>query len=160
MGLGQFGPYILAFQEETNAVRTCEPLGVGQQQRQRRQRPGRYHIMGTRGQLFDPGVLDRDGQAHPLGRGFEEVAFLGGGLMQGYGHLRPHRRKHQPGEPGPGTQIGQGPGALWDQRRQLSRIPEMPAPQVGQGAFGHQIMAGVPVGQQIGIGLEPGQCFT
>lgn len=160
MGLGQFRPQILALQEETNAVRTCEPLRIGQKQGQGGQGPGCYHVMGAGGQLFDPDILDRHGQAHALGGGFEEVALLGGGLMQGDGQVRPQRRQHQPREAGSGPQIGQGAGIFGDQGPQLGGIPEMPTPQVGQGASGHQIVPCVPVGQQIGIGLQPGQCFT
>ena len=160
MGFGQFRPQILAFQEQANAVRTCESVGVGKQQGQGRQGARRHHIIGVWGQLLDAGIFDRHSQAHPGGGLFEELAFLGGGLMQGDGEVRPHRRQHQAGKAGTGAQIGQAAGGFGDQGDQLGGIPEMPPPKVGQGASGHQIMPGIPVLQQIGIKLQPGQCFT
>ena len=78
-------------------------------------------------------------------------------MKQALGRLS---RQHQPGEAGAGTQVGQGAGAFREQGCQLGRIPHMPPPEVRQGAFGHQIVPGVPLRQQRGIRLQPGQCFT
>ena len=160
MGLRQFRHHILSLQEQANGVRAHQRLGVGEQQGQGRQRPGRHEVEGLGGQGLYPFVLDPNPQAHPLGGGGQEGAFLPGGFMQGHGDLWPHRREHQPGEPGPGTQIGQSPGSRRDQGPQLGGIKEMAAPKVGKGTFGHQIVALVPIGQQIGICLQPGKCFT
>ena len=160
MGLGQFGPYILALQEETNTIRTCEPLGIGKQEGQGRQGPGRHHIIRIGGQLFDPGILNGRGETHARRRGLQELAFLGGGFMQGDRKVGAHRRQNQSRETRPGAEIRQGTGACRDVRRKLGAIPEMPPPEIGQGAIGHQVMPGVPIGQEAGISLQPGQCFT
>ena len=135
-------------------------MGIVQQQGQGGERPGRHHIKGLRGHVFKPRIADLDLQAHAVGSGLQEGALLGRGFMQGDFQLRPHRRQHQTGKAGARTQIGQGQGRFRDQGCQLGAIPQMTVPKVGQGAFGHQIVPGVPVGQQIGIGLQPGQCFT
>ena len=55
---------------------------------------------------LDPGILDHHRQTHALGSGFEEVALLGGGFMERYSQVRPHRRQHQPWKAGAGPQIG------------------------------------------------------
>ena len=73
---------------------------------------------------------------------------------------QPQDRQHQTGEAGPGAQIGQGPGAGRDEGDKLGAVPEMPLPDIAQSAGGHQIMTGVPVRQDIGIGLQPRLCFT
>lgn len=160
MGFRQFRPHILSFQEQANAVRAHQRLGVGEQQGQGGQGPRRQHIERIWRQGLDPRVLDTRRQAHALGGGGQEGAFLPRGLVERNGDLGAHRRQHQPGEPGPGTQISQSPGSGRDQGFQLGGIEEMAVPKVNQGAFGHQIVAFVPVGQQVGIGLQPGQCFT
>ena len=56
--------------------------------------------------------------------------------------------------------IGQGPGSGRYLRHQLGGVPEMAVPKVGQGTFRYQVVPSVPVGQEIGIGFELGQCFT
>ena len=51
-------------------------------------------------------------------------------------------------------------GIRRQQGGELGAIPEMALPEIGQGAFGHQIVPGVPIDQQVGIGLQPCRCFT
>jgi len=116
--------------------------------------------MGFTRQVLDPGILDPHLQTHARGGGTQKGAFLGRGLVQGHRQVRPHRRQHQARETGAGTQIGQGAGLSRDQGSKLGAIPEVPPPEIGKGAAGHQIVPFIPVQQQIGIGLEPGQCFT
>ena len=160
MGFRQFRPRILSLQKQTNTVRAGERLGVGQEQGQGGQRPGRHHIEGLGRQGLDAGILDRELEAHALGGSGKEGALLSGGFMKRDGDLWPHRCQYQAGEPGTGTQISEVPGSRWDQGLQLGGIQEMAVPEIGQGAAGHQIVVLVPGDQQIGISLEPGQCFT
>src|SRR5476651_2823 len=126
--LGQFRTHILAFQEQANTVRSHEAVGIFQQLWQGSDGPGRDHVESPGRQVFHPGVLDCDREAHPLCCGLQKSAFLGGGLKQGHGEVWPHRRQDQPRKPGAGTQIGQVFGPRWDKGCQLSGIPEMPAP--------------------------------
>ena len=160
MGFGQFDPYILSLQEKTDAVRAAQSRRIGQEQGQGRQRPGRHHIIGFGGQILDPRVLYGNGQSHAFCGGAEEYAFLRGGFMQGHGDIRSHRRQHQPGKPSARPEIGQSAYSCRDKGFQLGGIQEVPLPKVGHGASGHQIVPGVPFDQQVGIGLQPRQCFT
>ena len=161
MGFRQFSPHILAFEEQANAVRACEPFGVFEELGQGGAGPGRDHIKGLNRGRFHPAIVDGDGQVHGLGRSFEESAFLGGGLEQGNGNpAAQHLRQDQPRKAGAGAHIRQGASFGGDEGGELGGIPEMPPPKVIQGASGDQIMQGIPFAQDPGIGLQPGQCFT
>jgi hypothetical protein len=153
MGFRQFSPYILTFEEQANAVWPHEILGVAQKLGQGRQSPCCHHIKVARGQVFQPGIPDGHRHRHPLCGQLEEGALLGGRLIQGDGQVRPHRRQNQAGESGPGTQIGQSASDERDLGGKLGTIPKMPLPKVGQGAFGHQIVPGIPIHQDVGISL-------
>src|SRR3569833_1989803 len=52
MGFGQFCPFILAFEEQANAVRACEPIGISQQLGQGGQGPGGDDVEGLGRQIF------------------------------------------------------------------------------------------------------------
>lgn len=160
MGFGQFSPYILSLEEQANSVRSHEAVGIFEQLGQGRAGPSRDNIKGPMGQAFHPRVFNSDVQTHALCGGTQECAFLGGGFVQGHGQLRPHGGQHQTWKTRAGTQIGQSAGVRGDHRGKLGAIPQVPMPDIGQGAFGHKVMQGIPVGQQVGIDLQPGQCFT
>ena len=98
----------------------------------------------------------------PAGGGSaQELAFLAGSLEKAHRNLAfEYRGQHQPREPGAGTEIRQCTGSFRHQGNKLCAIPEMPLPQLFDGLAGHQIVPGIPVGQDIGISLQPGQCFT
>src|SRR5215472_71290 len=71
-GFGQFRPNILAFQKEANSVRTCEPMGIIQQQGQGGKRARRHHVKGAVRQVFHPGIADFDLKAHAVCGGLQE----------------------------------------------------------------------------------------
>ena len=161
MGLRQFGHHILAFQEQANTVRACESLGIAEELGQGGTGPGRHHIKGLGRGILYPEIADDDRQSHALGGGGEEGAFLGGGFVEGHGHLAAqHFRQDQPRKAGAGAQIGQSTGLSPDQGHKLGGIPEVAVPDIVEGFGGNQVMTGIPVGQNIRIGLEMGQCFT
>src|ERR1043165_1510119 len=49
MGIRQFDPYILALQEQANAVQADKILGIGQELGEGRQSPGRHHVKSLAG---------------------------------------------------------------------------------------------------------------
>src|SRR6478752_9948832 len=65
MGFRQFNPYILTLQEQANAVRSHEILGISKQLRQGRQGSGRNHVKTAGGQIFQAGILDSHRYPHP-----------------------------------------------------------------------------------------------
>jgi len=101
------------------------------------QRPGGYHIESLWRQVFQPGIPDRYLQVNAVGGSLKKCAFFRGGLMQGHGQIGPQQGQHQPWKAGARTEVGQGPGLRRNEGRQLGRVPEMPVPKVGQGAFRH-----------------------
>src|SRR5882757_2032059 len=56
MGFRQFSPYILTFQEQANAVRPHEILGIAQELGQGRQSPRRHHIKPAVRKIFQAGI--------------------------------------------------------------------------------------------------------
>ena len=160
MGFGQFLPQILPLQEQANRARACESNCIAQQPGQRGTGPAGDDVKGLGRSVFHTGVQYPDIiQLHARRRRREEGAFLGGGFVQGHGDIRPHGRQDQPGKASAGAQISQSASSIRDQGCQLGAIPEVALPQFGQGASGHQVMAFVPVGQDVGIGLQLSQCF-
>ncbi len=129
MGFRQFSPYILAFQEKANTVRTSEMLCIGQKPRQGRTGPGGDSIKGYQRDVFHPLITDGHRKLHALCCGLEEIAFLGGRLEQSHsGSVSEHFRQNQPGEPGSGTQIRDRPGVGRDEGHQLGRIQKVAPP--------------------------------
>jgi len=128
MGFRQFDPYILTLQEQANAVRSHEILGISKQLRQGRQGSGRNHVKTAGGQVFQAGILNGHGYPHPFGRQAQEGAFLGRRFMEGYGQAWQHRSQNQAGEAGSGSQIGQAARLRGDEGGELGTIPEMPSP--------------------------------
>jgi len=136
-------------------------MRIAQQLGQGRASSGRDDFKWLGKCFFHAPVLDRDFKFHGVCGSQQEGTFLGGRFMQGDLNPVPQQfRQDQAWKTGPGPQIRQGSGIFGHQGRQLGGIPEMPPPQILQGAWRHQIVAGIPVQQQIGIALEPGQCFT
>ena len=160
MGLGQFRPHILSLQEQANTVRAGARPGIIQKPGKGGQRPGRHHVIGLVGQIFDPRVFNGDRQGHALGRGAQECGLLADALMQGDGDILAQGGQHQAGKAGARAQIRQGFCLRRDKGGQLGAVPHVPPPQLGQGAGRHQVMAGIPVGQDVGIGLQPRQCLS
>ena len=161
MGFGQFDRYILSFQEQTNTVRSHEILCIAQQLRQRRAGPGGYHVKGLGRCVFHALIAYLHRKLHPLGSSLQKSAFLGRGLKKG--DRQPLAQKlcqNQARKACTAAQIGQGMGFGWDKGGKLGAVPGMPPPDFAQGRSGNQIMPGIPVGQQVHMGLEPGQCFT
>ncbi len=157
MGFRQFAYQILSLQEQADGIRAGEFLCVAQQFIERGTGPGRHHVKHFGGQVFHPGVFNSHGQLQPRRRGLQESALLQRRLMQGDSDPVPqHFRQHQAGKPGPGTQIGQGAGFRRHQGCQLGAVPEMPPPQIVQRAVRHQIVAAVPIPEEIGVSLQPG----
>ena len=66
----------------------------------------------------------------------------------------------RPGKPGAAAEIDQALRAVGNERPQLRRIEKVAAPQIGERVAADEIDARRPSGQQLGIGLEPRQCFT
>ena len=136
-------------------------LCIGKKHRQGRTGAGGDGVERLWGGVFDPFILDGNGKLHALGGRFQEGAFLGRGFEQGHGNaVSQHFPQDKARKAGSGAQIRQGPCFQRNEGRQLGRIPEMPPPKVFQGTSRNQIMAGIPVLQQIGISFQPGQCFT
>ena len=161
MGFRQFRPHILAFQEQTNAVRACEMLCIGQQLGQGGAGPGGDDIERLRGASSIRRLRIVTGSAMRSAAAVRKAHFLAVASIEGHGDpISQHLRQDQARKAGAGAQIGQRSGFWRDEGRKLGGIPEMPPPDILQGAGGNQIMAGVPVLEQAGIGLQPGQCFT
>lgn len=161
MGFGQFFPQILTLQEQAKRARTCESMRQPQQPGQGGAGPRGNHVKAFGGRFLHPGLNHPDTKPHRRRRRVQERAFLACGLEQGDGKLiRQHRRQHQTGKPRPRAQIGQCAGTFRDMAGKLGTVPHMAPPKLVQTGPGHQIVAAVPVGQQRGIGLQPGQCFT
>jgi hypothetical protein len=85
MGFGQFSPNILPLQEQANAVRVCERIGILQQLGQGGQSPRGHHIESPGRQVFQTGIPDRGFCAGAVRDGLEKSAFLGRGFVQGHG---------------------------------------------------------------------------
>ena len=120
MGLRQFSPHILAFEEKANTVRTGEMLCIGEKLRQRCQGAGRDGIKNLWYGVFHPLVADGHGKLHALGRSPEEIAFLGSGFEQSHADsISKHLRQNEPGEPSSRAQIRDRPGIGRDEGYQL-----------------------------------------
>lgn len=162
MGFGQFLPQILPLQEQANRARACESNCIAQQPGQRGTGPAGDDVKGLGRGVFHTGVQYPDIiQLHARRRRREEGAFLGGGFEQG--HLEPvpqHRRQDKAGKPGARSKIDQRPGGFRDKRGQLGAVQKVAAPEIGHAGTGHQIVAAVPVRQQVGIRFQAGKCFT
>jgi hypothetical protein len=64
------------------------------------------------------------------------------------------------GEPRPAAKIDQISCRLRHKAVKLRRIEDVPSPEIGDRVTSDEVYAGRPLGQQRGIGLEPGECFT
>ncbi len=71
-----------------------------------------------------------------------------------------HGGENQSGEAGAAAEVDERRRGVGDERKQLRRIEHMPAPQVRQGGLSDQIDPPVPFAQQIGVALQPLECFT
>ena len=161
MGFGQFDRYILSLQEQANTVRPQEILCIAQQLRQGRAGPRRHQIEGLRWRVFHPLIADLDGNLHPLGGGLQKGTLLGRGLEKSDRQpVAQKRRQDQARKACAAAHVSQGLSVIWNKGGKLGRIPDMASPDIGQGRSGNQIVTGIPIGQQINLGLEPGQCFT
>ena len=70
-------------------------------------------------------------------------------------------RQHQPGKPGAAAEIDQAARACAGHSgSSCAEFEEMPAPQIGERIAADQVDPRRPPRQQLGIGFQPGQCFT
>ncbi len=69
-------------------------------------------------------------------------------------------REHEPRQSGAAAEVDQVLGRTRDKTKKLRRIEHMPPPQSGESVAADEVDARRPAGQQIGIGLQPRECFT
>ena len=69
-------------------------------------------------------------------------------------------RQNETGKPGAAAEIDEALRPRGDQRQELRRIEKMAAPEIAERARGDKVDAAGPLAEQLGIGLEPRQCFT
>ncbi len=89
----------------------------------------------------------------------QEVRLLAGAVdKMDFGHAK--NTKNYAGETGTRAYIRECFRRFRDEFEKLGAVKEMPLPYMRQSALGHQIEFQIPFGQQFGIAVELGQCFT
>ena len=134
-GLGQFRPHILAFQEQADRLRAGEMLCIGQQLVERRAGAGGDDIKGQRLDIFHAGVANFWVQPKFSGHFRQKGAFFGRRFEQRDLCPAPQElRQDKSRKAGAAAKIGKGLGALRNKPYELSAIPDMPPPDIGEGA--------------------------
>jgi hypothetical protein len=154
-----FLPRRSALWEEASRVGADNPLRQNKKPIERRDAAGAHHRARMRRHGFDSRIVDHRRRAGDACRLAQEGAFAGIGLDQ-HNPRHSQYRQHEAGKPGAAAEIDKAPGAGRDERQELRRIEEMPAPEIAERARSDEVDPPRPLREQRGVGLEPRQCFT
>jgi hypothetical protein len=156
---GHFLPRRSALWKEASRVGADKPLSQNEKPVERRDAAGGHDGAHMPRSGFDSRIADHRRRTGDACRLAQEGAFAGIGLDQRHPR-HPHHRQHEAGESSAAAEIDEAAGAGRDERQELRRIEEMPAPEIIQRARSDEVDAPRPLPQQRGIGFEPRQCFT
>jgi hypothetical protein len=149
----------LALWEEAYCPRSDKPLRQREKPVERSAAARGYDVGDMPRHRFDSRVADLDGRRGDARRLAQEDAFARIRLDE-LDPAHTENRQHETGEPGAAAEVDEALRPLRDMGKQLRRIEKMAAPQITERGGANQVDTRRPVNQELGIGFEPGQCFT
>jgi len=156
-GFGQFRPHILPLEKQANRIRTREMLCIPQKLIERRTGAGGDDVETFCRRCFHARILDSRIQFESVAHSLQKGALFGDGFEKcDPNAISQKLSQNKSRETSAAAEIGEGSGIGRDVFRQLSAIPDMPPPDIGQGPRRNKVVAGVPVLQHSDIGLQPG----
>ncbi len=158
--LGQFTPYILTLEKETNGRWAHETLCIAGQGGQRSAGSRRHDIEGRARHVLNAAVQDTDPGAQPrVGLG-KEAALLGGRFDERHAQLGPQRCQNDAWQAGTASEIYECLCCWRYETRQLGAVEDVSPPNVPERSRRNEVVATAPFCEQRNKHFETLKCFT